>query len=276
MTTKIALGLMMTGLVATAAYAEPAGGARLNLTGALRGVTFAAPAVAVAPQAAPAAPKVSAVVGADVPSTYFFRGYRQESDPALTFQPFVDVAIAGESASYNVGVWNSLHTGSLSDADAGWYETDFYAAVTVSRIKATYTAYTYPKIDNSAIHELMFSTTLDHVLAPSIALALEFAKPEGAKKGVYFELGVAPAIALADDAPVSVTVPIKVGLSLKDYYGEDTFGYFSGGVTVGHSVSDQLEVHGGLTVYGFGDALKAVNNNKAGQVVASVGLSVKF
>lgn len=274
---QIALGLIVTGLLATPAWADEVGRPALRLDGALRGVRFEQVAASPAQAAAPAAdPKVSALVGADFPSLYFFRGYRQEADPAFTVQPFVDVAVAGESASYNVGIWNSLHTGSLSDADAGWYETDFYAAVTVAKIKATYTAYTYPKIDDSTIHELMFSTTLDHVLAPSVALAFELAKPAGLDKGIYLELGISPAVPMADDAPVSVTIPVKVGLSLKDYYGEDTFGYFSGGVTIGKSLSDAAEVHGGVLVYGFGETLKALNNDKAGQVVGSVGFSVKF
>jgi hypothetical protein len=282
---QIALGLILAGFVATPAWAEEPSGARLNLNGALRGVTFNTPAprlMQAAPAAAEPDPKVTALVGADFPSSYFFRGYRQEGDPALTFQPYVDVAIAGEQVSFNVGVWNSLHTGSLSDADAGWYETDFYAAATMGMLKATYTAYTYPKIDDATIHELMFSGTFSNALAPSVALAFEFSKASGADKGIYLELGIAPAVPMADDAPVSITIPVKVGLSLKDYYfdpstGEDTtFGYFSAGVNIGKSINDMFEVHGGITVYGFGDALKDWNNDKAGQFIGSIGFSAKF
>ena len=49
-------------------------------------------------------------------------------------------------------MWNSLHTGSLEDADLGYYETDLYAALTAGMFKAVYTAYTYPNIDDSAVH----------------------------------------------------------------------------------------------------------------------------
>jgi hypothetical protein len=279
---QIALGIFVTGLISTSAWAEEPAQARLNTSGAFTGVTFSAPArseqtaAAPAPAPEPPAKKVKTLVGADVPSSYFFRGFRQETDPAFTFQPYVDVGVSGENASFNVGLFNSFHTGSLKDAGAGYYETDFYAAATVHNIKATYTAYTYPKIDDSTIHELMFSTSFANALAPSVAVAFELAKPEGYDKGIYLELGVAPAVPMGDDAPVSITIPVKVGLSLKDYYGDDTFGYFSGGVTVGKSINDMLEVHGGVTVYGFGDALKAVNNDKAGQVVGNVGFSVSF
>ncbi len=121
----------------------------------------------------------------------------------------------------------------------------------------------------------MFSTTLDHVLAPSVALAFEFAKASGADKGVYLELGIAPAVPMADDAPVSVTIPVKVGLSLKDYYGEDTFGYFSAGLNIGKSISDSARgPRRRHRLCASATRLKFYNNDKAGQVVASVGFSV--
>jgi hypothetical protein len=274
---QIALGIIVTGLITTSAFADEPAKTRLVMDGALAGVSFTTPALTqTAPAPEPEAKKVTVLAGADFPSTYFFRGFRQESDPALTFQPYVDVAIAGEAASFNVGIFNSLHTGSLKDSGAGWYETDFYAAATFSRVKATYTAYTYPEFDDSTIHELMLSTSFDHMLAPSVAVAFEFAKPEGFDKGIYLELGIAPAIPMADDAPVAITIPVKVGLSLKDYYGEDTFGYFSAGVNVSKPLTDMLEVHGNVTGYAFGDTLKFSNNDKAGQVVGSVGFSVTF
>ena len=219
-----------------------------------------------------------------MPSSYYFRGYRQEFDPKFTFQPFVDVAVAGEKASFNVGLWNSFHTGSLKDDGAGYYETDFYAAVTVAKIKTTYTAYTYPKlpsISDSAIQELMFSTSFSGKLAPSVALAFELKKPAGLDKGIYLELGVNPAVPMKEGAPVAITIPVKLGLSLKDYYfdanGDTTFGYFSAGVNVSHPLPHG-DVHGGVTVYGFGDALKGYNvkEDSAGRVVGSVGFTVTF
>ena len=66
-------------------------------------------------------------------------------------------------------VFEEVLTFVVKDDGAGYYETDFYAAVTVAKIKATYTAYTYPKlpsISDSAIQELMFSTSFSGKLAP--------------------------------------------------------------------------------------------------------------
>jgi hypothetical protein len=285
---QIALGIVITGLISTSAWAEEPAQVRLNTSGAFTGVTFStlaaseqtAPAPAPAPE--PPAKKVTGTVGADIPTAYYFRGYRQEFDPQFTIQPFIDVAIAGDKASFNVGLFNSFHTGTNKDAGYGYYETDFYAAATVHNIKATYTAYTYPKIDDSTIQELMFSTSFANALAPSVALAFELAKPAGLDKGIYLELGVNPAVPMKKDAPIAVTIPVKLGLGLKDYYfdenGDDTpFGYFSAGVSVSHPLSHG-DVHGSVLVYGFGDSLKGYNidKEKSAQVVGSVGFTATF
>jgi hypothetical protein len=276
---RLVLGLIVSGLCATPAWAGDAAGTPLRIDGALRGLSFTA--VPATPQAPPAEaePKVKALVGVDLPfgGGYFFRGYRQEGDPQVTLQPFVDVAIAGESASFNIGSWNSIHTGNLD----GFYESDIYAAVTVGKLKATYTGYLYPNDQAVNIHELMFSTTIDHMLAPSIAVAVELAKEAG-DKGIYAEFGIAPAVPMADDAPVSITVPVKIGLSLKDYYfNEDgdnaPLGYISGGLTIGKSLTDSVEVHGGVTIYGLtAESTKFANNGDAAGFVVSFGLSAGF
>lgn len=290
--TKIALGLVLTGLVATSAYAEPASGTRLNLAGALRGVTFATPAAAAAPQAAAAepSPTVSVLAGADFPSLYFFRGIRQEFDADVTFQPFVDVAIKGEKATVNVGTWNSFHSGT----NVSFYESDLYASVSFSAGKVTpkvlWTSYTSPDDGFNTVHELAFSLGVDDSenavpLAPSFLVAFEvgdFGADAGANKGTYFEAGIAPAIPMAEDAPLTLTVPIKLGMSLKDYYenpvtGEDSkFGYLSIGLTAGVPVNDMMEVHAGVQVLALGETLKVFNVDKSSKVVASVGFSVSF
>jgi hypothetical protein len=277
---QIALGILVTGLISTSAWAQEPTQPRLVTSGALAGIRFDAPALTEqTPPATPApapAKKVTGTFLAEVPSSYFFRGYRQETDPNLTFQPSIDIAVAGEKASYNVGLFNSFHTGSLKDAGYGYYETDFYAAVTMGKIKTTYTAYTYPKIDSSLIQELMFSGSFGGKAAASVALAFELQKSSGADKGIYLELGVNPAVPMKDGAPVVVTIPVKLGLSMKDYYGDGAgFGYVSGGVNIAKPLSHG-DVHGSVTVYGFGDTLKAVNNGNSAQVVGLIGFTAIF
>jgi hypothetical protein len=277
------LGVVAVGLISSTAMAQELSPARLDLQSAIRATFTAAEVQAQAPAPAPApARPVKVIGGIDFPTVYFFRGYRQETDPEFTAQPFVDVGFAASDAvALNVGLWNSIHTGSLSDEplDAGWYETDFYVAATTGMLKTTYTAYTYPSFDDATIHELMFTVSVPHMLAPSVNLAFEFAKPEGLDKGVYLDFGINPAIPTG--GPVTVTVPIKIGLSLKDYYGEDTFGYFSGGLNVLVPLSPNFDIHGGVQVLGLGDHVKNLNVNadgetSAGQFIGTIGLGFSF
>ena len=100
-------------------------------------------------------------------------------------------------------------------------------------------------------------------------------KASGADKGIYLELGVAPGVPMGDDAPVSLTFPVKLGFSLKDYYGGDKFGYASVGAMLGIPVNDTLEFHGGVLGYFFGNALEAYNG-EARNAVGTAGFSVKF
>ena len=75
--------------------------------------------------------------GIDQASVYVFRGFVQEQDPKLTIFPTASTQIAvawGEgfvrSTVVNVGVWNSLNTGSSgTDGPSGHlhYEEEFYA-----------------------------------------------------------------------------------------------------------------------------------------------------
>ena len=99
------------------------------------------------------------------------------------------------------------------------------------------------------------------------------------------DLDVAPAKPRPQfrDAPIALTIPVKVGLGLKDYYfdpvsGDDTaFGYFSAGVNISAPLAHG-DIHGGVTFYGFGDALKSYNisEEKSAQVVGSVGFTLTF
>ena len=85
---------------------------------------------------------------------------------------------------------------------------------------------------------------------PYVAIAREFGDAQadgGAEAGTYLELGIAPGYS---GAAASVAVPVKVGLSVGDYYenpltGEDDkFGYFSigGMVTVPLGADDEVRV----------------------------------
>jgi hypothetical protein len=272
--------LAVASTIATAAFAQ-------NATN-----TQAAPgqAPAAAPEAAP--PKrVTVTAGIDFASDYFFRGIRQQDEGSIV-QPYIDVGIAGDNGvSFNVGNWDSIH----SSAPAGhWYESDYYASVTFTAGKLKpgllYTSYTSPADSFATVHELAGVVAIDDSastfpLAPKAVLAFELGDGQadgGANKGVYLELGVKPAIKLAPKA--TLLVPVKLGMSLKDYYeglgaglSDDKFGFFDAGLQLSIAAlsgkAGSLEVHGGFDVLWLGDNLKALNGGDGVKPIVLVGLT---
>jgi hypothetical protein len=111
----------------------------------------------------------------------------------------------------------------------------------------------------------------------------------GRDKGVYAEIGIAPGYTflLESRYPLAVSIPLAVGLSLNDYYefgtgSDDTFGYFSGGVTLSVPLAfippefGKWGVKGGVTLLYLGDNLKAVNDGDELQVIGAVGLAFTY
>jgi hypothetical protein len=80
-----------------------------------------------------------------------------------------------------------------------------------------------------------------------------------------------------------LAVPVRVGISLKDYYeginGSDTFGFFSTGliasvpITTGKVVWD---VHGGVDISWLGTNMKALNGNDAVKPVGIFGVTITY
>ena len=125
--------------------------------------------------------------GLDVPSLYYFRGIRQETDTAVTFWPYGDIGLSlfsgdggVKSVGVSFGVWNSLHTGSSGSDGPGklHYEEDFYTTLSLGfgggvAVDTTYTAYTSPNGLFGTVKELSFKASVDHMLAPYGLLAVE-------------------------------------------------------------------------------------------------------
>ncbi len=231
--------------------------------------------------------------GVDFLNSYHFRGIRQEGDEELVMWPYADLGISlfsGDgglkSAGINIGTWNSLHTGSSgSDGPSGklWYESDFYTTLALGfgggvTLGTTYTAYTSPNNMFTTVKEIAFKLGAPvsvgaTALNPYALLAIEFdASPgigqadAGDEAGKYLELGVSPG--WASDA-VSLAFPLKVGMSVGDYYefggDDDTFGYFSlaGVVTVpisGAPSYGSWNFHAGVEFQAYGDSVKAYND----------------
>jgi len=302
---QIALGILLTATVTASAAAQTPTGT--SSTSILKGVTFS-PRVLANPAAAAqaaAAKKVTVLFGADAPSVYLFRGIRQEALPDLTVQPYLDLGFAlSDTVNVNFGTWNSFHTGTNNDEDfsgytSPYYEFDFYASMTFLAGKwkpgVLYTLYTSPSggydgvgEDGSiGVNELAFFASYDDSamkvpMSPKFTVAFELTDTQadfGAKKGIYIEFAAKPAFKIGG-TDASLYVPIKLGLSGKDYYEfagdfgdeDSTFGFFDIGLGFGVPLG-MGEVHGGVDIYTFGDGLKNYNGKRTNSV-ASVGFSI--
>jgi hypothetical protein len=231
----------------------------LAMTAACTLVLASTPAWAQdAPTADPNPGALTITGSIDFLNQYMFRGIRQNSTGFATW-PAVDLGIAAysgdgglKSVTVNFGTWNSLHSGDTgSDGPSGklWYESDFYATLGFgfgggSSFSTTYTAYTSPNSGFTTVKEVMFKYALDDsgylgkaAIKPYLAIAQEFGTDiatgqadGGANAGTYMEIGFAPGYAVSK---ASIAFPIKIGLSLSDYYedpltgNDEKFGFFS-------------------------------------------------
>lgn len=275
-------------------------------------IVFAAALWSAGPAAAQSAdPNPGALTlsgGYDFLNAYMFRGIPQdEGDFGSVMWPYADLAIAlfsGDGAvksmGVNLGTWNSLHTGGAGlDGPTGklWYESDFYATVGLgfgggTSVGVTYTAYTSPNGLFSTVKEFAVKFAVDDsgylggaAVKPYVLVAREFGEDNvqadgGLELGTYLELGVAPGFAVSR---VAVAVPVKVGLSLDNYYegvnGDERFGFFSvaGIATVPFSSQPTRfgtwNVHGGVEWLRLGDRNQLFGEN---QVVGSLGIGFSY
>jgi len=246
----------------------------------------------------------------DFTNAYMFRGIKQESDGFIMW-PYLDLGATlykGEgsvkSFGINVGTWNSLHA--LNDTGTDnprnhkmWYESDFYTSLSFTlnggvTSGVTYTAYTSPNDGFTTVKELAFKVSVDDSkqlksfsLKPYGLIASELDTSTGtgqadggAKAGVYVELGIAPSFTLPAAVPQStLSVPVKVGLSMKNYYekvqvggGDDsTFGFASVAGVLTHQLSKKptklgnWNVHVGVEYQRLGDTTKLFLNEVKGE-----------
>jgi hypothetical protein len=251
----------------------------------------------------------------DIPTLYFFRGIRQETDPAFTMWPAGDLGIAlysGDgglkSAAVNLGVWNSLHTGSSgSDSPSGklHYELDFYSTLSLGfgagvSVGTTYTAYTSPNQLFTTVKELSFRVSKTHWLAPYGILAFEIGGDDsgqadggqafGGSKGTYLELGVGPSWPLGDNV-ATLAVPVKVGFGLSSYYEQvgsdgsitsDEFGFLDIGGLVTlplkgiPSSFGSWNVHAGVNWLTLGDMTRLLNEDESTKIIALFGIGLTY
>jgi hypothetical protein len=238
-------------------------------------------------------------------TAYVFRGITQETDPEITLWPALDVGIAAlsgdgtiKTVGINFGVWNSLHTGSSGldgPTEKLHYELDWYTTVALGfgggyGLATTWTAYTSPNGMFGTTQELAFKFTKSYWLNPYATMAWEIdgaADGNDTGTGTYLELGVGPTWPLFD-GKATVAVPVKMGLSLTNYYespvtGEEgTFGFFDVGALVTLPFGGQpgrlgsWNFHVGADVLFLGDATADFNDGENTKFTAIIGLGFTY
>ena len=244
--------------------------------------------------------RVSVAGGIDFRNVYMFRGVRQDDTGTITW-PSAEVGLrlrAADrgltSARVRVGTFNSLHSGwAGADGPSGkrWFESDVYTTLSLGFANAvaldtTYTAYHSPNEMFTNVKELAFKATVDRPftarasLNPYALVAFELdTKPGlgqldgGFKAGRYLELGAAPALSVRR---IGVGVPVKVGLSIGDYYElagiDHRFGFFSVAGIATLPLTRWANVHGGVEYQRLGTTTKAFNGGDASKTIASAGI----
>lgn len=244
--------------------------------------------------------RVTVAGSLDFSNAYVFRGVRQDDTGTITW-PSAEVGLrlhSGDhgltSARVYVGTWNSLHSGwGGSDGPAGkrWYESDVYTTVSLGfsntlTLDTRYTAYRSPNDMFTTVKEIGVRATVNRAtiggaeLNPYALAAFELdTKPGvgqldgGFKAGRYLELGATPSRSIRR---IGVAVPIRVGLSLGNYYelaGKDhPFGFFSVSGIATLPVRHWWNVHGGVEFQRLGTTTKTFNGGDASRTFASIGL----
>lgn len=253
--------------------------------------------------------RVSFVGGYDFASAYAFRGLVRD-DTRVVMWPYAEAAadlFSGnggvENVTLHLGIWNSLHTGATgynSGLGKLWYESDLYATLGVRfdpgvTISGTYTAYMSPNDSFSTVKELAFKAAVDDSGAAGVALrpyglvAFEFDTLPGLRQadrglsaGTYLEAGVLPGWITPE---FRFEFPIKVGISLDDYYElagvDQRFGFLSlaAAATVPFSESasyGRWNLHGGVEFLSLGNTPEAFNGGNQTKLILSIGIGVNY
>ena len=230
----------------------------LGLVG-LAATALAAPAFAQTAPPAPNTGNISVALGADIVTSYIFRGFEQENQ-GLIIQPYVEVGapLGDTGVDLTVGTWSSIHSeGTGHDGGGGpsrWYEADLYASLGYELtdkigVSVGYTGYFYPNGAFDSIDELNFGIAYDDSelmgdwsISPYAMVAVEV-RDGGGEEGTYLELGGelgAPFIQ-SEDLPVEFSFPLAIGFSLDNYYESDGGNELFGFLLVGAAATMPLD-----------------------------------
>jgi hypothetical protein len=228
-------------------------------------------------------------------TAYMFKGIMNERD-GLIWQPSLELSLnvfesedgVVESVDIVVGTWLSVHSEQTFESGSGpdvLYEADYYPSLSLSwtggvTSAVTYYFYTSPNGAFDTVEELAFDLSYDDsellgafALNPAATFTFETHRSSfgGTGKGAVFELALEPGAEVelpceaCGDYPIGLTFPMKIGLSMDDYYRngpeDDTFGYALVGFHFGIPLAciparyGDWSITNGFDVYFLGDAV---------------------
>jgi hypothetical protein len=255
---------------------------------------------------------VSGSLGTTLTDQYLFRGIPQE-DQGVIAQPWLELGFrlfAGGSddivqrVDLTAGIWDSLHDGSTGGAGGDWYESDAYAGLSVGlggrwTIGASYTTYTSPNGSFGTVQEVVGSVAFDDTdlwlpiaMQPTLMVAFEVdgQADSGLHPGIYAEITLEPRVPLGsvDGFEFNLVVPLKLGLSVRDYYeqpagGDDkTFGYFDAAVVLACTLANlpnagkPWTVELGMHYVTLGGSNEARNHGENSELLNTLTLGTSF
>ena len=274
----------------------------------LAGVFAMTPAAVRAQEPASAPEPVAFAAGIDFSNQYAFRGVRQNTTGVVAW-PYGELVLRVladkgvlDRLIVGAGFWNSLNTGDTGfggPAARAWYESRLSGTLGIRfdgglSVTGAYTTYISPNELFTTAREVGVTVAMDDggwlgraAIRPYALAAFEVGTTPGVgqldgglRGGRYLELGATPGWAAAR---ASIAVPIKVGLSLQDYYelgGRDhTFGFASAGayvsVPIGRTATlGRWHVRGGAEIQRLGTTTRVFNGGDRVQATASVGLAL--
>jgi hypothetical protein len=248
-------------------------------------------------------------IGINVVSQYISRGVIYENQGGI-IEPYADLYFKmyeGEGflnkASINLGIWNSFHSrhtdagiasGASSSSTRSWYEFDFTAGVSFTFAKnftftPSYYTFLSPNDGFDTFQGINLKFAYDDTdllgafaLHPYVQVLFELENKagSGSDEGIYYEIGVAPSVPVG---PITLTFPLTVGLGTDSFYGQlntrtgrvedETFGFFSAGVSAGYTLKFIPECYGtwtvnaGYTYYYLGQGTSDYNTEPRGGTV---------
>lgn len=266
------------------------------------------------------AKKISGIFSVSFPTKYISRGLILNRNAGLIAQPSAELdfdaydgkGVINKITPY-VGVWNDLvsnhqyATSSLST----WYEFDWDVGVSIDFAKnwnfnVQYIEFTSPSDAFGTSKNIIPQITYNDsdlwggkfALMPYVAGLIETngKAGSGVHLGQYLEPGINPSWTFMEKSnyPLSLTIPVKVGLGFSNFYGgktashNATFGYFSAGVVVGvplkildGALGGAWSVNAGAAYYYYGEGTHYFNVANQGytnhnDVIGSAGITVKF